>query len=132
MSTATGVRGDVARGNDEQFLDLICSDDQFVQAEFDAIIAAEWPSPPPAGPRRDTPGGRHHDRGHHYTEPAGPDGPPLRPVHPGVGAWSRQRSPPTPAPPTGRTRVGRQVMPHVTHHPRGDLSSRPHASPSSA
>ncbi len=97
MSTVTGPRGDVARGSDEQFLDLICSDDELVQAEFDAIIAAEWPSPPPTRPRRDTPGGRHPGRGQR-PRPAAPDGLPLRPRHPGVRAWSRQRSPPTPPP----------------------------------
>ena len=39
---------------DEQFLDLICADEDLLRAEFDAIIAAEWPSPPAgrARPRR--------------------------------------------------------------------------------
>ncbi|MEO8887790.1 MAG: hypothetical protein ABI429_00595 [Jatrophihabitantaceae bacterium] len=97
MSTMTDPRSDVARGSDEQFLDLICSDDGFVQAEFDAIIAAEWPSPPPDRPGREIPGGRPPGLGgHQHPEPASPDGLPLRPAHPGVGAWSRQRSPPTP------------------------------------
>jgi hypothetical protein len=38
-----------ARTTDEQFLDLVCADDELLRAEFDAIIAAEWPTPPPAG-----------------------------------------------------------------------------------
>ncbi len=77
MSTATGVRGHVARGNDEQFLDLICSDDQFVQAEFDAIIAAEWPDPP---------------RPNHAAVPtrASVAAPPRPPRHPGLGERPRQ------------------------------------------
>lgn len=102
MSTATGLRGDVTRRSDEQFLDLICSDDEFVQAEFEAIIAAEWPSPPPDRPRRDTPRGRPPVRGHQYPEPGAQDGLPLRPRNPGVGTWFRQRSPPTPTS-NGRT-----------------------------
>jgi len=89
MSTVTGLRGDVTRGSHEQFLDLICSDDELVQAEFDAIIAAEWPSLPPHRPRRDNPGGRHPSRRGQPPAPSGPDGLPLRPRHPGVEAWSR-------------------------------------------
>jgi hypothetical protein len=32
--------------SDQQFLDLICYDQDLLEAEFDAIIAAEWPTPP--------------------------------------------------------------------------------------
>ncbi|MEV6605692.1 hypothetical protein [Kutzneria sp. NPDC051319] len=36
----------------DEFLDLLCADDELVRAEFDAIIAAEWSTPPdPAEPR---------------------------------------------------------------------------------
>lgn len=46
---------------DEEFLDLILADDDLLQAEFDAIVAASWSDldrppprpkspPPPAGP----------------------------------------------------------------------------------
>ena len=35
-----------ARIVDEQFLQLICDDPELLAAEFDAIIAAEWPAPP--------------------------------------------------------------------------------------
>ncbi len=106
MSSMTDPRGDVARGSDEQFLDLICSDDDLVQAEFDAIIAAEWPSPPPGRPSRYTPGGRNHGGGQ-YRGTGGLDGRPLRPQHSGIRRWSRQRSPPTPIPPWEETRVGK-------------------------
>lgn len=34
---------DVARTSDEMFLEIVLSDEQLLQAEFDAIIAAEWP-----------------------------------------------------------------------------------------
>jgi hypothetical protein len=98
MNTVTDLRGDVTRGSNVQFLDLICADDELVQAEFDAIIAAEWPSPPPDRPRRHNPGSRHPGRRGQHPAPSGPDGDglPLRPRHPGVAAWSRPRSPPTP------------------------------------
>jgi len=43
--------GTIAPRIDEQFLDLICSDDELLAAEFDAIIAAEWPTPPASRPR---------------------------------------------------------------------------------
>jgi hypothetical protein len=39
------------------FAELICGDEEWVRAEFDAIVAAEWgtppPAPPPAPPGRD-------------------------------------------------------------------------------
>jgi hypothetical protein len=82
-----------ARIVDEQFLQLICGDPELLAAEFDAIIAAEWPAPPTdegepkatSGP----PGGRAR------TLVAWPvDGLVTRPRHPGVGGWARQRSPP--------------------------------------
>jgi hypothetical protein len=36
---------------DEQFYDLICADADLVAAEFDAIVAAEWPETPGRTPR---------------------------------------------------------------------------------
>jgi hypothetical protein len=36
---------------EEQFCELICSDAELLAAEFDAIIAAEWPDPPADTPR---------------------------------------------------------------------------------
>jgi len=34
----------------EEFIELVCSDPELVAAEFAAIIAAEWPTVPPASP----------------------------------------------------------------------------------
>jgi hypothetical protein len=81
----------VRASQEEEFLALLCADEQLVRAEFDAIIAAGWPAPPPG------PGSRMPARG----------GPPARPRrrfpdrsrqcrvrHPGAGGWRRQRSPP--------------------------------------
>jgi hypothetical protein len=41
---------------DLDFVELICADDELVRAEFAAIVAAEWGSPPPRRPIRPTPG----------------------------------------------------------------------------
>ena len=38
---------DDTRSTEEQFLDLLLADEELLRAEFDAIIAAEWPGPPP-------------------------------------------------------------------------------------
>ena len=44
MSTTTAGLG--ARTVDEQLLEMICNDQELLAAEFEAIIAAEWPAPP--------------------------------------------------------------------------------------
>jgi hypothetical protein len=36
------------RGLDAEFLDLICADEELLRAEFDAIVAAGWPTEPRA------------------------------------------------------------------------------------
>jgi len=43
MDTALSPEWD--RGFDEAFAELISSDDDLVQVEFDALIAATWPDP---------------------------------------------------------------------------------------
>jgi hypothetical protein len=83
---------DAARSTDEQFLEWLCADEDLLRAEFDAIIGAEWPGPPPAGPRRDTDAGR--PPGQRPCHDASVAGLPARPGHPGIGGWTRQRSPP--------------------------------------
>jgi hypothetical protein len=52
MPSAPATSDPAARTVDEQFLDLICNDPDLLAAEFDAIIAAEWPQPPPDRPAR--------------------------------------------------------------------------------
>lgn len=87
---------DAAPSLDEQFLELICGDTDLLAAEFDAIIAAEWPDPPArhtgrsAAHRRVPPAGERRARTRRADQT-------NRPRHPGVGGWARQRSPP-PAP----------------------------------
>ncbi len=81
--------------DDEEFLAIVCSDEDLLRAEFEALIAAEWPSPPPDTPADDAaverpPGpARRQPRGGQARLP-------NRARHPGIGAWSRQRSPPPP------------------------------------
>ena len=78
---------------DERLLDLICSDAELLAAEFDAIIAAEWPTPPAGSPGHGAAGG--HPRSGSTRRAAGAvRGPVSRPRHPGIGEWVRQRSPP--------------------------------------
>ena len=92
------MSADTAAGNAEfvvreQFLDLICADVELLRAEFDRIIAAEWPQRP------DWPCRRAADRDWvpvippaHGWRPASPSLDPGEPERP--EAWRRQRSPP--------------------------------------
>jgi len=103
MPTTPGT-SDSTRTVDEQFLDLICSDEDLLRAEFDAIIAAEWPSPPTT-PRRGAAGERPTSGAHRGAGALGAR-PVTRPRHPGIGEWARQRSPP-PRQPRTHDRKGR-------------------------
>jgi hypothetical protein len=84
-----------ARTVDELFLQLICNDPDLLAAEFDAIIAVEWPAPPTkegapkvtSGPPARKPSNLLAWRADRLVS---------RPRHPGVGGWARQRSPPPP------------------------------------
>jgi hypothetical protein len=104
---ATPATGDpTARRIDEQFLDLICNDQDLLTAEFDAIIAAEWPNPP-ANPPGGAVGGRPPASGAARWETVRIRGAVCRPRHPGIGGWARQRSPPPRQP---RPTTERQVI----------------------
>ena len=76
---------------DEQFVRLIFSDEELLQAEFDAIIGAEWP-PPVNPPTHEQAGVPTSDAAHDTDGRAA--GRTTRPYHPGIGGWARQRSPP--------------------------------------
>jgi hypothetical protein len=89
---------------DEQFLDLICSDTDLLTAEFEAIIATAWPSPPASGAAYGGADGRPAGRPGRFADR--PRALTARPRHPGVGGWMRQRSPPSPQPLTSN-RKGR-------------------------
>jgi hypothetical protein len=78
------------------FLDLVYQDPDLVRAEFDALIAASWQSPPP--PPAATP--RPADRPAHWPSAPRPEPLPPHPRVPEGRRVTRQRSPP----------YGRQVM----------------------
>ena len=84
---------DETRSAEEEFLDLLLADDDLLRAEFDAIIAAEWPGPPPNLPGRRVRGGPDSGRRcrHRVTATNGP-GAGRRPA---VDGSARQRSPPS-------------------------------------
>lgn len=74
------------------FWTLLLADPDVLHAEFDAIVAAEWPDRPAVPPRRGIPGIPHPGG-------CGPDqGPTGRPASAGrrvpADEWPRQRSPP--------------------------------------
>jgi hypothetical protein len=102
MATLPVVRNRAAGSLQDEFLELVCGDEELLRAEFDAIIAEEWGTrrPPPARPRATSPAPRPHGSAP-LTGPLGLRR--RRPRHPGIGGWSRQRSPPDeqPVPPTG-------------------------------
>jgi len=105
MSTNPETAAWVKRTVDEQFLALICSDEELLQAEFDAITAEEWPvTPAPLPPREAT--GRKPKRGRwgrwQSTARVHPDqNVPLR-----GQARRRQRSPPALTSPHRDRKVG--------------------------
>jgi len=78
---------------DEQFLALVCSDPAWLRAEFDAIIAAAWSSPPPAGPGSC----RAATQPEKQVGSSGPAGPfrPRRSRYPVRDHADRTRSPPS-------------------------------------
>jgi len=99
----TGARAPTVQ---DAFVDLICQDDELLRAEFDALIAASWQTPPgpppPAPPRRPPPGATPLARP--LTDAGRPHvgSTPIRRHH------RRQRGPPRsrPAPPSTTTTIG--------------------------
>ncbi|MFY1692603.1 hypothetical protein [Plantactinospora sp. WMMB782] len=89
----SGVLDEVSttRSVQEAFLELLVRDDEFVRAEFEALVDACWNQPPPPPPARPRPGPR---------PPQWPVGPPDGVRFVAVEAastgnrWCRQRGPP--------------------------------------
>jgi hypothetical protein len=77
-----------------EFAELVCADPDWVRAEFDAIVAANFDPPPPhqrRPPRPDSSGPTAPARAAAIvTTPAGAPGVVLP-----ITRWRRQRSPPT-------------------------------------
>jgi hypothetical protein len=114
---------------EEEFLAIVYADEDLLQAEFDAIIAAEWPSPAPDTPADDDAGERSPGRAR--RQPKGDQARlPNRARHPGIGGWSRQRSPP----PRGQAqrKTGRKVMSRRESLVTSDCLPRPPVPPLSA
>jgi hypothetical protein len=87
-------RSDLVLIGDEDFIALVCADEELLRAEFDAIIRAEWPAPPSQRPdpasgettsSRGWRGGETGDRQSWL---------PDRPGGPWLEGLARQRSPP--------------------------------------
>lgn len=124
MSTTPLSDEEAATDLDEGLLALVCNDSELLAAEFDAIVAAEWDEPPGERPGRGA-AGRPRSRGAARRAPEPNRRPVLtRPRHPGIGGWSRQRSPPagsmyvfgsclTGYGAHGNSSIGRQVMIHA-------------------
>jgi len=50
LQAGTALSPEWDRWFDEAFTDLVCSDDDLVRAEFDALINGEWHPPVPSAP----------------------------------------------------------------------------------
>jgi hypothetical protein len=79
-----------------EIVDLLLSDEGFVQEMFEDIVTAEWP-PTPDAPRRNPPGARGSTAGVEKPGPPATSAGPLRQRrlhHPGTDGLARERSPP--------------------------------------
>jgi len=92
VSTVSGVGGSTARSLDEELVDLVCADEQWLREEFDAIVAREWAAEPPAATPRDAAPRPDQASPRPATGDSAP--PRRRPRRPAVGRWRRERSPP--------------------------------------
>src|SRR6478735_1305389 len=93
MPAAPAAHVGAAPTVDEEFLELVYADEQMVRAEFDSIIAQEWPTDhPPAAPTGATPATDPRPRP--QRGPRGVRASRRRRRHQGAGRWRRQRSPP--------------------------------------
>ncbi|MGN6723371.1 MAG: hypothetical protein ACTHJM_12245 [Marmoricola sp.] len=91
MSTHACSGEDTLASSAEDFLDLLCGEEDLLDAEFEAIIAANWPEapqPPEPGNLGGGDQGRKPSYGSGWRLPEPGEGPRTE------DAWSRQRSPP--------------------------------------
>ncbi len=93
MPTGLDAHLGAAPSVDQEFLELVYADEQLLRAEFDDIIAREWPTgPPPAAPTGVTPGADPAPR--RQPPPGGVRASRRQRRDPGADRWRRQRSPP--------------------------------------
>jgi hypothetical protein len=83
----------------ERFVEMIVADQNHVDTEFTALIAAGWPAPPPSLPICTTAvdDGDHDGDKHPQRSPQTTRCQPQRPDHRRTRARSGERAPPTPA-----------------------------------
>jgi hypothetical protein len=94
MPAVTALNPGSTRTTVEEFLVIVCADPELLRAEFDAIVAAEWPSPPSvSSDAGDAP--KRSRRAAQRRQDAG-DARPCLLDQPGVVRWSWERSPPAP------------------------------------
>jgi hypothetical protein len=108
--TAPVAQQSSARAWEAEFLDLICADEELLRAEFDAIVAAAWPTRLTAargtgrrlgGPSAGGRGGETVDAQRQRPEPDAPK----------AQTWTRERSPPAPGPSTASVVTATAVCP---------------------
>ena len=87
------TQADAPRRPDDSRL-LLVADEQSVRDEFDAIIAAEWPTPPTSRPARRAGVKRSHPSRARWQAADHNRQAPTRLAHPGIGRWGSPRSPP--------------------------------------
>jgi len=78
---------------EEEFLELVYADEELLRAEFEAVIAKEWPTDGPSGRLRRPPRGTGPSPAR-QAEQRGVRAPLGVPSHPHGGLPGRQRSPP--------------------------------------
>lgn len=86
-----GVQRAAERETVADFADIVCADDDLLYAAFDAIVAAEWPTPPSTPGQRGQ-ASRPDRRRHRSPSRSGRPRPAVRSRH--TGTNPRQRSPP--------------------------------------
>lgn len=83
--------GDALSCPAEDFLDLLCGQEDLLDVEFEAIITANWPDAPQPPSLGEIGGGGHGGEPPHGSGPLPPE---LRGGCRRAEVWSRQRSPP--------------------------------------
>jgi hypothetical protein len=99
---------------DERFIELLCADADLLRAEFDAIIATEWPDRPPVDPTS----GARAERGRRQARQrrvVGAGDWPSLPAHPGGSGRVRPRSPPQATRSGAVHAEGRNVLDQPAH-----------------
>ena len=95
MATQSETGETIDRTVGDQFIVLICSDEQLLRAEFDAIVARQWPSPPAGTPTHGSVG--HRGSGADSGAAACRRARLMASRHPDVDGWVCERSPPVAA-----------------------------------